>query len=107
MTLLHLYYSKVKDNVKIISTNKKFKNRYERFFKAKKLLKKKCMELDADIYQFHDSDLLSLALFMKKKGKKVIFDAHEDYEALFLEREWIPKYLRKILLKLFTLKEKG
>lgn len=95
-----------KNNVKIISTNAKFKNRYERFLKAKNQLKKKCIEIDADIYQFHDMDLLDLALYMKKKGKKVIFDAHEDYEVLFLEREWIPNYLRKILLFFFIKKEK-
>lgn len=95
-----------KDGIKIISTNSNFRNRYERFFKAKKLLKKKCIDLNADIYQLHDSDLLELALYLKKKNKIVIFDAHEDYEALFLEREWIPKYLRRTLLKMYIIKEK-
>lgn len=96
----------IKNNVKIMSTHKKFKNRYERFLKSNNMLKKKCLEIDADVYEFHDSDLLNLALYMKKKGKKVIFDAHEDYEALFLEREWIPKFLRQFLLKNYIKKER-
>ena len=62
--------SEVKNNIKIISTHKKFKNRYERFFKASKYLKKKCLEVNADIYEFHDSELLDLAFYMKKKGEK-------------------------------------
>lgn len=96
----------VKNNVKIISTHKKFKNRYERFFLATKVLKKKCLEVDADVYQFHDSELLDLALYMKKRGKKVIFDSHEDFEALFLERQWIPYFLRKALQKIYVKKER-
>lgn len=96
----------IKNNINIKSTHRKFKNRYERFLKSKSILKKKCLEVDADVYQFHDVDLLNLAYEIKKLGKKVIFDAHEDYEALFLEREWIPTIFRKILLKNFINKEK-
>lgn len=87
----------VKNNVKIKSINRKFNNIFERMFLSKKYLKNKCLEIDADIYEFHDSELLSLAKYMKSKGKKVIFDSHEDYPALFLEREWIPNVFRKIL----------
>ena len=91
----------VKNNVNIISINKRFKSIYERMFFSKKYLKIKCEEIDADIYEFHDSELLSLAKYMKKKGKKVIFDSHEDYPALFLEREWIPNIFRKIFKKIY------
>ena len=97
----------IKNEVKIVSTNKKLKNVYERLFFANRILKKKCLEINADVYQFHDPELLSLALYMKKLGKKVIFDSHEDYEALFLEREWIPFFLRKILQKIYIKKEKN
>lgn len=96
----------IKDNVKIISTHHKFKNRYDRMLNSNKVLKRKCLEINADVYQFHDADLLSLALYMKKKGKKVIFDSHEDYVALLLEREWVPKMLRKPLSKIYEVKEK-
>ena len=73
--------NEIKDGVRIISINKKFKNRYHRIISAKKILKKHCVKIDADIYQFHDPELESLAYYMKKLGKKVIFDSHEDYVA--------------------------
>ena len=95
-----------KNNVNIVSVNKKFNSIYDRIIKSRKILKHKCIEIDADIYQFHDPDLLSLALFMKKRGKMVIFDSHEDYPALFLEREWIPTFLRKLFAKIYETFEK-
>lgn len=93
------------NNVSIISINRKFKSILDRFFNAKRLLKKRCIEIDADIYQFHDPDLLSLALYMKRKGKKIIFDSHEDYPALFYERKWIPILFRRSLSYLYKLYE--
>jgi hypothetical protein len=38
----------------------------------------KALELDADIYHLHDPELVPIGLKLKKLGKKVIFDAHED-----------------------------
>jgi len=87
----------VVNNVNIQSAAPKFKNRYERILKANKLLKKKCIEIDADIYHFHDADLLPLAKYFSENGKKVIFDYHECFADLFLERYWIPSILRKML----------
>lgn len=97
--------NEIKNNVKIVSINKKFKNVLERMFLSKKYLKRKSIELDADIYQIHDPELISLAKYLKKKGKKIIFDSHEDYPALFLERQWIPGIFRKILKRIYEKKE--
>ena len=44
-----------------------------------KLIYKEAVKLNADIYQIHDPALLPYALKLKKKGKKVIYDCHEDY----------------------------
>ena len=60
---------KAKSLIKIFQRNKIYKNK---FFKA-------ALEIDADIYQMHDTALLSCALKLKKKNKKVIFDSHENY----------------------------
>lgn len=99
--------NEIKNNVKIVSINKKFKNVLERMFLSKNYLKRKAIELDADIYQIHDPELISLAKYLKKKGKKIIFDSHEDYPALFLERQWIPGLFRKILKRIYEIKEKN
>ena len=41
---------------------------------------KQCVKEDADLYIFHDPGLLNCAVKLHKKGKKVLFDAHENYE---------------------------
>lgn len=41
-------------------------------------LKRILLSLDADIYHFHELPILPVLLYMKKKGKKVIYDLHED-----------------------------
>lgn len=99
--------NEIKDGVKIISINKKFKNRYHRIISAKKILKKHCVKIDADIYQFHDPELESLAYYMKKLGKKVIFDSHEDYVASIEDKKWIPSLLKKPIKKIYEKLEKN
>lgn len=96
----------VKNKVNIVSINKQFSSLRDRIFNSKRTLKKMCLEINADIYQFHDPDLLSLALYMKRKGKVVIFDSHEDYPSLFLEKQSIPVFLRKCLSSVYSLYEK-
>lgn len=96
----------VKNKVNIVSINKQFSSLRDRIFDSKRMLKKMCLEINADIYQFHDPDLLSLALYMKRKGKVVIFDSHEDYPSLFLEKQSIPVFLRKCLSSVYSLYEK-
>lgn len=94
------------NGVKIVSTQFRPKNRFERIVKSKKHIRKKMIEIDADLYHFHDPELLFEALWIKKKGKKVIFDSHEDYMLTISEKSWIPSILRKHISKLFSLYEK-
>ena len=54
-------------------------------FTAKDIYKK-ALEIDADIYHFHDPELLPYGLKLKKKGKSVIFDSHENYSEQIKEK---------------------
>lgn len=87
--------------VNIVSTKFKPKNRKERFFKSGKYIKQKAIEIDADIYHFHDPDLLKLAMYMKKMGKTVIFDSHEYYFEQIKEKPYLNKYIAKIVAQLY------
>ena len=98
--------NEVISNVNFVSIKFKPKNRYERFFKTTKKIYSKALELDCDIYHLHDPELLNIALKLKRKGKKVIFDSHEDYPSCIRERNWIPKFLRGIVSKCYATKEK-
>lgn len=51
----------------------------ERVLKSANKLLKEALQLNADIYHLHDPELLPLAIKLKKKGKKVIYDSHEDF----------------------------
>lgn len=77
-------------------------NRRERMLQFTKLAFKKAVEIDADIYHFHDPELLPVGKKLAKKGKKVIYDSHEDMPALLSEKEWIPHFLRPLVAKIFT-----
>ena len=58
----------------------------------------KMIEVNADIYHFHDPELMPLGARIKKeKNKKVIFDSHEDVFVQIIEKPWIPAILRKPL----------
>ena len=92
--------------VHIISTGIKPKNRRERFLDSKKRLWQKAMEVDADIYQLHDPDLLPIGNKLKRAGKKVIFDSHEDVPQQIMDKGWIPEYLRNIVSNTYEAYEK-
>lgn len=54
--------------------------------------------LDAEIWHFHDPELLPVALRLARSGRTVVWDAHEDYLAQLDEggvaKAWIPRPLR-------------
>ena len=54
--------------------------------------------MKADIYHIHDPELLLIALKLKKRNKKVIYDAHEDLPRQILTKHWIPKIIRKPII---------
>ena len=87
----------INEGVKIRSTGVMPSSRKERFLKSHKYLLKKMTDIDADIYHFHDPDLLSLASKMKKRGKKVIFDFHENVSEQIKDKEWIPSIIRNFI----------
>ena len=72
-------YDLVKDGVRVISLCQPAKNRIEVIRTRTKLAYQKALELDADIYHFHEPELLGVGLKLKRKGKKVVFDSHEFY----------------------------
>lgn len=96
---------KVIDGVSIINVDKPTSGRFSRMLKTSKAVYKKAISIDADVYHFHDPELLRFALRLKRKGKKVIYDAHEDVPKQILGKYWINKYLRKTVALVFRLFE--
>ncbi|MDY0276979.1 MAG: glycosyltransferase [Acholeplasma sp.] len=94
------------DGVEIISTGFKAKNRLSRMWLSVNHIKKLLIVHNADIYHFHDPELLRLVKTMTKLGKKVVFDSHEDYLLTIGEKKWIPIFLRKIVHSMYKHYEK-
>ncbi|SEM65538.1 Glycosyltransferase involved in cell wall bisynthesis [Mesobacillus persicus] len=87
----------VVSGVKIIGVQSDAKGQIERMRKTTKLVLSKAIEINADVYHFHDPELIPIGLKLKKQGKKVIYDVHEDVPEQILSKQWVPKPLRKSL----------
>jgi glycosyltransferase involved in cell wall biosynthesis len=93
--------TEVRDGVNICSIGAENYGRFQRMLFISKKVYKKALSIDADIYHFHDPELIPLGLKLKRLGKKVIYDSHEDTPADILNKDWIPKYLRGYASKIF------
>ena len=90
-----------KFGVRLIGIGEQQTSRKDRMIKSAKKVYNEAVALDADIYHFHDPELLPYGLKLKKAGKKVIFDSHEDVPAQILDKTWIPKPLRVLVSKVY------
>lgn len=86
-----------KDGVHIIGVGAQENGRLARIFKMSRRVYKEALKIDADIYHFHDPELLPYGLKLKKKGKKVIFDSHENTAISIKEKYYIPRFLRNFI----------
>lgn len=66
------------------------------FWGARKIYKR-ALALDADVYHFHDVELFRYGLKLKQKGKKVIFDSHENWIGYVQNISWIPSMAKKVV----------
>lgn len=83
------------DGVEVIGVPCDYSGRLQRFLRATKAAYKKALELDADVYHFHDPEFLQAGLRLKRKGKKIIYDVHEDLPRQILSKYYIPKIIRR------------
>ena len=93
------------DNIRILAVDKPF-NRLDRVTRTMSKIFKKALEVNGDIYHFHDPELIPIGLFLRARGKKVIYDIHENYLLSLETREYIPTGLRRFVSKSLAFLEK-
>lgn len=59
----------------------------------------------ADVYHFHDPELLWVGALLKLRGARVIYDVHEDVPKQIMSKPWIPRWARPIVSKAVALVE--
>lgn len=89
--------SRLEKGVNIVSVEVEKSSRFWRAFHTVNLVYKVALALDGTIYHLHDPELLRIAKKLKRKGKIVIYDAHEDLPRQVLAKSYVPKLLRKTL----------
>lgn len=99
--------SSVKEGIEVIGLPKN-KNRIFHFFNTSIYhVIKTSIKVKAQIYHFHDPELIFSGLFLHLCGKKVIYDIHENNEFSILSKPYIKSKLFKyILSKAFNFFEK-
>ncbi|MBA7652869.1 hypothetical protein ES703_60708 [subsurface metagenome] len=85
------------DGVKILPLSKP-KNRFVRMTKVVWKLFRLALKEKANVYHFHDPELIPVGIGLKLLGKKVIYDVHEDVPRQILNKDWVGNvYIRRFV----------
>ena len=93
--------SEVINGVTIVGYNKKSGGRIKRITQASfKDMLYHAKKTNAEVYHFHDPELIFVGLCLKFLGKKVIYDIHENNSASILSKPYIKSKILKYLLSI-------
>jgi glycosyltransferase involved in cell wall biosynthesis len=81
-------------------------NRLERMLRTTRHVYKAALAEDADIYHFHDPELIPYGLLLRIRGKTVIYDVHEDYATSIGHKAYLPYLFRMPLARIWGRAEK-
>ena len=101
VTLVERGESYEKNGVHILGVGMPSGGRLDRMTAFAKKVYEAALTVDADIYHFHDPELLPYGLKLKKHGKKVIFDSHERYTEQLRSKPYLPNRAAALLARVY------
>ncbi len=85
---------------------KTYPSRLKRMLFGTREAYKKAKAIRADVYHFHDPELLPVAWMLKKRNNTVIYDIHEDYITSILQKDYLPGPFKKMIAAAYKYMEK-
>lgn len=83
--------------VRIVSVSRRSSRRMARFLVTTVRVACVALRERADIYHFHDPELIPMGLILKVLHQHVIYDAHEDLPKQIRDKHWLPRRVRPVV----------
>lgn len=95
-----------KNGVHVVGVGQPSGGRLKRMLYTTRKVYEAALAVNADIYHLHDPELLPYGLKLKRRGKKVVFDSHEDYSVILRDKPYLPKWVSLCIALIYSRYEK-